>query len=297
MIRRVGFIGLGNMGYPMCLHLMRAGFTVSGYDIVPEKIRRLQSQGLRGVGSPKEAAQGSDVVITILMRPEIIEEVLYAKEGVLSGAAPGTILIDMSTMSPAFQRRRFQALREKGMRPLEAPVSGSVPHAEEGVLTVMVAGNREVYEECLPLFRSFGKTVVYLGAPGMATLMKLLTNLILGVNLAGLLEGLLLGEKAGLKVEQMLDILVTGAAFSRVMEFKRDLLLTRDFVGKLQGSTELLTKDIRFALEAAEELLAPLPHGALLLQQLLSSAARGNTNRDYSSLLEVLEEGAGIQRG
>lgn len=294
MIRRIAFIGLGNMGTPISRHLLQAGFQVSGYDVVEEKMAALAPDGLRAASSPADAARDADAIFTMLMRPEIIEEVLYGEKGVVHAARPGTIVCDMSTMSVAFQRRRFADLSQRGLRPFEAPVSGSVPHAEARALIVMGGGEEAVFQELRPVFEAFGKNVCYMGEGGAGTLMKLLTNLILAVNLAGLLEGLILGEKGGLRLERMLDILVTGAAFSRVMEFKNELLKTRDYVGKLQGSTELIRKDLGFALEAGLELGAPLPHGALILQDLVSSAVRGNLHKDYAALLDVLEARAGL---
>ncbi|MFQ5913255.1 MAG: NAD(P)-dependent oxidoreductase [Nitrospinota bacterium] len=294
MVKNLAFIGLGNMGTPLSRHLLRAGYTVSGYDVVKEKMSALEPDGLRSSSSPADAAKGAEAVFTMLMRPEIIDDVLYGEKGVVHAAEPGTIIVDMSTMSPAFQRRRFEELSRRGLRPFEAPVSGSVPHAEARALTIMAGGEESVFQELKAVFETIGKNVCYMGEGGKGTLMKLLTNLILAVNLAGLLEGLILGQKGGLKLERMLDILVTGAAFSRVMEFKNELLKTRDYVGKLQGSTELITKDVRYALETGLEVGAPLPHAGLVLQDLISSGVLGNTQKDYASLLDVLESRAGL---
>ncbi|MFQ5691474.1 MAG: NAD(P)-dependent oxidoreductase [Nitrospinota bacterium] len=294
MVKNVAFIGLGNMGTPISRHLLNAGFNVSGYDVVKEKGAALESDGLRAASSPADAAKGADAVFTMLMRPEIIEDVLYGEQGIVHAAEPGTIIVDMSTMSPAFQRKRFEELRRRGFRPFEAPVSGSVPHAEARALTIMAGGDESVFQELKPVFEAIGKNIYHMGDAGQGTLMKLLTNLILAVNLAGLLEGLILGEKGGLKLDRMLDILVTGAAFSRVMEFKNELLKTREYVERLQGSTELITKDARYALEAGIELGVPLPHAALVLQDFISSGVQGNTQKDYASLLDVLESRAGL---
>ena len=294
MIKNVAFIGLGNMGTPLSRHLLNAGFNVSGYDVVKEKMSALEADGLRAASSPADAARDADAVLTMLMRPEIIRDVLYGEQGIVHGAKPGAILVDMSTMSPEFQRERFAELEKRGFRPFEAPVSGSVPHAEARELTVMAGGDEAVFEEVKPVFEAFGKNICYMGEAGQGTLMKLLTNLILAVNLAGLLEGLILGEKGGLKLDRMLDILVTGAAFSRVMEFKGELLKTRDYEGLLQGSTELISKDVRYALEAGLALGAPVPHGALILQDFVSSSVQGNAQKDYSSLLDILESRAGL---
>lgn len=294
MVKNLAFIGLGNMGTPISRHLLEAGFNVSGFDVVKEKISALEADGLRPASSPADAAKDADAVFTMLMRPEIINNVLYGEEGIVHTAEPGTIIVDMSTMSPAFQQKRFEELSRRGFRPFEAPVSGSVPHAEARALTIMAGGEESVFQELKPVFETIGKNVYHMGEGGKGTLMKLLTNLILAVNLGGLLEGLILGQKGGLKVDRMLDILVTGAAFSQVMEFKNELLKTRDYVGKLQGSTELITKDVRYALETGFELGAPLPHGAIVLQDFVSSISQGNHQKDYSSLLDVLESRAGL---
>ena len=294
MVKNLAFIGLGNMGTPISRHLLEAGFNVSGFDVVKEKISALEADGLRPASSPADAAKDADAVFTMLMSPEIIDNVLYGEEGIVHTAEPGTIIVDMSTMSPAFQQKRFEELSRQGFRPFEAPVSGSVPHAEARALTIMAGGEESVFQELKPVFETIGKNVYLMGEGGKGTLMKLLTNLILAVNLGGLLEGLILGQKGGLKVDRMLDILVTGAAFSQVMEFKNELLKTRDYVGKLQGSTELITKDVRYALETGFELGAPLPHGAIVLQDFVSSISQGNHQKDYSSLLDVLESRAGL---
>ena len=295
MIENIAFIGLGNMGTPISRHLMKAGFSLSGYDVVEERITALETDGLRAASSPADAARDADVVFTMLMRPEIIKDVLYGEQGIVKGAKPNAIVTDMSTMSPAFQQERFAELTKRGFRPFEAPVSGSVPHAESKALTIMGGGDEAVFEELRPVFEAFGKNIYLMGEGGRGTLMKLLTNLILGVNLSGLLEGLILGEKGGLDIKQMLDILMTGAAFSRVMEFKYELLTGRDFGGEgLQGSTELIMKDMRYALQTGGETGVPLPYISLTLQDMISSGAQGNLNKDYSALLEVLESRAGL---
>lgn len=295
MIENIAFIGLGNMGTPISRHLMKAGFSLSGYDVVEERITALETDGLRAASSPADAARDADAVFTMLMRPEIIKDVLYGEQGIVKGAKPNAIVTDMSTMSPAFQQERFAELIKRGFRPFEAPVSGSVPHAESKALTIMGGGDEAVFEELRPVFEAFGKNIYLMGECGRGTLMKLLTNLILGVNLSGLLEGLILGEKGGLDIKQMLDILMTGAAFSRVMEFKYELLTGRDFGGDgLQGSTELIMKDMRYALQTGGETGVPLPYISLTLQDMISSGTQGNLNKDYSALLEVLESRAGL---
>ena len=261
LLKNIAFIGLGRVGTPISRHLLKAGYGVTGYDIVREKIGALEPDGLMSASSPAEAARAADVIFTMLNHPDIIRQVLYGDDCIVKTAQPGAIVADMSTMSIAFQKERFAQLSALGFRPFEAPVSGSVPHAEARALTIMGAGDEAVFAELRPLFATFGKTVVYMGAAGTGTLMKLLTNLILGINLAGLLEGLILGQKGGLKIEGMLEILKTGAAFSRVMEFKEELLTSRDFTGKLQLTTELFTKDLRFALEAGQELGATPARG------------------------------------
>ena len=295
MIENIAFIGLGNMGTPISRHLMKAGFSLSGYDVVEKRIAALETDGLRAASSPADAARDADVVFTMLMRPEIIKDVLYGEQGIVKGAKPNAIVTDMSTMSPAFQQERFAELTKRGFRPFEAPVCGSVPHAESKALTIMGGGDEAVFEELRPVFEAFGKNIYLMGEGGRGTLMKLLTNLILGVNLSGLLEGLILGEKGGLDIKQMLDILMTGAAFSRVMEFKYELLTGRYFGGEgLQGSTELIMKDMRYALQTGGETGVPLPYISLTLQDMISSGAQGNLNKDYSALLEVLESRAGL---
>lgn len=294
MIRNIGFIGLGKMGTPITRHLLKAGYGVRGYDIVGERVTALARDGLHCASSAADAAEGVDAVFTMMMRPEEVSAALFGENGALESAAPGAIVVDMSTVAVTFQLHRFAELTARGFKPFEAPVGGSVPHAEAGTLRVMAAGSKAIFEELNPVLQAFGKPV-YLGQAGLGTTMKLLHNLIIGVNLAALLEGLLLGEKAGLKVGQMLDILLESGAHSALMDFKNDLLRSREFVTRVQGTTELLTKDLGYALESGKALGVPLPHAALTLQDMISSTALGNKDKDYSALLEVLEARAGLQ--
>lgn len=294
MIKKIGFIGLGKMGTPITRHLLEAGYLVRGYDLVRERVTGLARDGFHCADSAADAAEGVEVVFTMVMRPEDVTAALFGKRGALESATPGTIVVDMSTMPVTFQLHRFEELSRRGFKPFEAPVGGSVPHAEAGTLKVMAAGGEALFAELRPVLQTFGKPV-YLGQAGLGTTMKLVHNLIIGVNLAALLEGLLLGEKAGLEVAQMLDILLESGAYSRLIEFKNELLRSREFVTRAQGTTELLTKDLGSALESGKALGVPLPHTALALQDLVSSIALGNKDKDYSVLLEVLEARAGLR--
>lgn len=294
MTRKIGFVGIGKMGTAISRNLLKAGFEVKGYDVVEERLTALEPDGLVAAKSPAETAADAAVVFTMLTRPEAISEVIFGANGIVKGAKPGTIVVDMSTMAPAFERKIADQLKTRGMRPMDAPVSGSVPHAEAAALLVMAAGEAATFDEVKPVFQGFAKTILHVGASGAGAVMKLVTATVQFGAFTGLLEGLILGEKAGLKIGEMLDVLKLGVANSRVLEFKDPLLRHHDFDEQIQGTNEIATKDLALVVEAAREMSVPVPHAALALQDLISSNACGNEKRDYAALLRVLETRAGL---
>lgn len=294
MIRKASFIGLGKMGTPFSRHLLKAGFQVKGYDVVRERSLALQADGLVPADSPAEAARDADVVMMMLMKPEIITEVVFGRDGIAEASRPGTVVVDLSTMSPRFERELAAKLEAHGLHAIDAPVSGSVPHAEAADVLIMAGGEASSFERVRPALQSFAKNVVYMGDHGAGSAMKLVTQTVLFGIYGAVFEALVWGQRVGLEVGPMLDALKLGAANSRALELKDPLLRTHDFKGMVQATLELSTKDLGLIVEIAKELGVDVPHSALMLQNMRAALAQEGTEVDYAVLLRLLEARAGL---
>src|SRR5205814_5021864 len=210
----IGFIGLGNMGAPMAGNLLKAGFSVIVWNRTESKARPLVEKGAAWADGPRHLAEKSDVVITMLEDARAVREVLLGAEGVVAARHPNLRIIDMSTISPKDSRDIAQQVADRGMIMIDSPVSGSVNAAAGALLTAHVGGEPEVVESVLPILRAMGKNVFHLGPNGMGCYMKLVNNVVLAASLAGFSEAFVLGKKAGLPPQQMLDVILQGSARS-----------------------------------------------------------------------------------
>lgn len=291
---RVSFLGLGIMGYPMAQNLAKAGHELSVWSHTAEKARKLASEsGAKACSTPAEAASGSDAIFLCVGDSAMSEQVLLGSDGVSSGAKPGTVVADASTVSPATSRKVHEALSKNGIPFLDAPCTGSKPGAEGGTLTFMVGGDQQVFEGVKPLFEAMGKQLYYCGGPGMGLAAKLTQNLVLSNLLQAFNEGLVLSSKAGVPPELMLDILNNSAAKSGLISFKAPFVLRRDF--STNFSVKWMHKDIGLMLEHANDLDVPLPLTALTHQMFRAAIAEGYGEEDICSTIKVLERIAGVE--
>jgi 3-hydroxyisobutyrate dehydrogenase-like beta-hydroxyacid dehydrogenase len=292
-ITHIGIIGLGQMGGAIAALVLKAGYTVRGYDITPEKMEVLRPLGLTAAGSPKEAAAGAELVVLSLRSWAEVALAVEGEGGVLEGAHAGQIIADCSTVPPAKSRAMAARLSARGIHWLDTPVSGAANQAREGNLVFMVGGERAVFEVIKPVFDRIGKKTVYAGASGDAVMLKTVVNHVLFLNQAAAIEGVVLGKKAGLDPHVLLDVLVSGAAGSDLLAARGRDMLAGNFSAK--GALWIAAKDLALSLQSAGELGVALPMGGLYQQLLLSAQSRGWDQEDATAVMRIYEELAGIR--
>ena len=226
---RIGFIGTGIMGCSMVRNLMKAGFEVSVYNRTKEKADDLIAEGAIWKESPAECAKGQDAVITIVGYPKDVEEVYFGENGIFSAAEPGTVLIDMTTTSPKLAIRIYEAAKEKGLRALDAPVTGGDTGAKAGTLTILVGGDEETFQECLPIFEAMGKNIRYEGRAGNGQHTKMCNQIAIVGALSGACEAIAYARAVGLDVPLMMDSISTGAAGSAQLSNVASRILKDDY--------------------------------------------------------------------
>jgi 3-hydroxyisobutyrate dehydrogenase/2-hydroxy-3-oxopropionate reductase len=291
---KLGFLGLGIMGYPMARNLMQAGHDVAVWSHTTAKAQELaSSHGGRFAATPAEAARGAECVFLCVGDSSMSEQVILGENGVASGAAKDSVVVDASTVSPSSSRRIGSKLSESGIHFLDAPCTGSKPGAEGGNLTFMIGGDQSVYERVKPYFEPMGKKLFFCGGPGMGLHAKLTQNLILSNLLQAFNEGMVLASKAGVDPELMLEVLDNSAAKSGLISFKAPYVFRRDF--STNFSVKWMHKDIGLMLESASELDVPLPLTGLTQQMFRAAIARGYGEDDICSTIKVLEEIAGVE--
>jgi len=291
---RLGFLGLGIMGYPMARHLLAAGHEVALWSHTAAKAEQLAREGKgTACASPKEVAERSEAVFLCVGDTAMSEQVTLGPNGILEGIQPGAAVADCSTVAPSYARRAYETFRQKGAHFLDAPVTGSKPGAENATLTFMIGGDQEVYEKLKPYMEIMGKRFYYCGGPGMGLHAKLSQNLILSNMLQAFNEGMVLAAKAGVDPELMLDILDNSAAKSGIAAFKAPFVFRRDF--STNFSVRWMHKDIGLMLETAAEMQVPLPLTALTQQVFRAAMAEGYADEDICSTIKILERIAGVE--
>src|ERR671916_2012477 len=288
MADTVGFIGLGIMGKPMAKNLIEAGHDLVVYNRTQEKAEELAGDGATVAGSPREVAEQSDVIITMLPDSPQVEEVLTGEDGVLEGIKEGALIVDTSTISPVVTEELAAKVAEKGASMLDAPVSGGDVGAIEGTLSIMVGGSEEDFERARPLFEAMGKTIVHVGGSGAGQVTKAANQVVVALAIEAVSEALVLGSKGGVAPEKILDVLGGGLAGNKVMEVKREKFLSHDFSPGFRS--ELHHKDLGIALAAGRAYGVVLPVTALVDQMLLSMKNKGWGGEDHSALLRVVED-------
>lgn len=290
---QLGFIGVGNIGTPMCHHLLNAGHAVLVYDIDPSNLARMVNLGAQQAESPKAAAEVCDIVFSSLPGPREVEEVALGARGLIEGARPGLLYADLSTNFPAVAERICTALAAKGVTMLDAPVSGGVAGAERGTLAVMVGGDKQAFEICKPLFEQFGANIFHVGKIGSGCVAKLVNNMLAFANSVAAFEGMLIGTKAGVDPQMLHDIVQASSGSSWAMRQLPEKVFAGDFS---PGFTiDLAYKDLRLALEMGDEFSVPLFMGSLCINLMRQARANGRGGDDLSGLMRVLEDNVGFQ--
>ena len=288
MAERVGFIGLGIMGMPMARNLMEAGYELTVHNRSPEKAEELGKEGAAVAATPREVAENSDVVITMLPDSPQVREVVAGEVGVLEGISEGALLIDMSTISPVVTEELAEALMEKGASMLDAPVSGGDVGAIEGTLSIMVGGHEADFQRAKPLFEAMGKTITHVGPAGAGQVTKAANQVVVALTIEAVSEALVLGSAGGVSPEKILEVLSGGLASNKVMEVKREKFLSHTFEPGFRS--ELHHKDLGIALAAGREYGVVLPVTAIVDQLLLSMRRKGWGGEDHSALLRIIED-------
>lgn len=275
----------------MAANLVKAGHTVTGYNRSRAAVDTLVAAGGRGAGSIAEAVREAEVVITMVPADPQVKEVVLGAGGVLEHAGPGTLLIDMSSITPQTSLEVDAAARDKGLRTLDAPVSGGEAGAIEGALSIMVGGDPDDFADARPVFEALGTTIVHVGPHGAGQTAKAANQLMVAIHLQSLAEAVVFLENAGVDLEAALEVLGGGLAGSTVLARKRQAVLDRDF--KPGFRIDLHHKDMGIVTDAARAVGAPLPVGALVAQLIASARARGDGGLDHSALLRGVERLAG----
>jgi 2-hydroxy-3-oxopropionate reductase len=292
MAQVVGFIGLGIMGRPMARNLLKAGYPLVVHNRSRAPVDELVSTGARAAGSPREVAGQCEILITMLPNSPDVEAVALGPDGIIDGAPPGLIYADMSTISPLVSQKVGRALEARGVRMLDAPVSGGEKGAVEGTLSIMVGGDRAVFDEVLPVFRALGRTITHLGPLGSGGFTKLANQIIVALNLTALAEALTLARKAGLDREATLRALAGGLAGSRCLEQKTPNYLSGSYQPGFK--VDLHYKDLGLIMEAARALGVPVPTTAVVQELFGALRVKGRGGLDHSAIITLLEDLAGV---
>jgi 2-hydroxy-3-oxopropionate reductase len=287
----VGFIGLGIMGRPMAMHLVRGGHELAVWARQPASAEPLKTAGARVCASPAEVAQNAEVVFTVVTDAADVEAVVLGANGIVHGARPGTVVVDMGTISPLATRRIAAALAGRGLEMLDAPVSGGPMGAGEGTLSIMVGGKAEVFARVKPLFECMGRTIVHMGGNGAGQVTKACNQLSLCVTAQGVAEALALARRLGVDPGKVREVMAGGIAASRVLEVFGKRMVERDFEAGIEA--RLYHKDLDIVLDLMHEAGLAAPAAALTMQQINAMMSAGDARRDLSGLLRVLERMAG----
>jgi 2-hydroxy-3-oxopropionate reductase len=282
---KIGFIGLGIMGRPMALNLVKAGFSLTVFNRTRSKTEPLAAAGAAVADSPAEVGRASDVVITIVSDTPDVESVLFGSDGLFHGAGSGKVLIDMSTISPEATIDFAGRLAEKGCEMLDAPVSGGEKGAIEAALSIMVGGKREVFERCLPLFNAMGKTIAYTGQSGNGQKTKLVNQIICATNIVSMVEGLRFARLAGLDIETTLKLVSSGAAASWMLSNLAPRILAGDFAPGFM--IKLQQKDLRLVRETIQKIGATLPGTELAYELFSEAVAEGLGEQGTQGLINL----------
>jgi 3-hydroxyisobutyrate dehydrogenase len=290
---KVAFIGMGTMGAAMALNLLKAGHAVTVHNRTREREAPVAAAGARRAASPREAAAGAEIVVTCVSDTPDLEAVLLGENGVVHGATAGAIVIDMSTVSPSATRRIGAELARRGIRMLDAPVSGGSEGAQKGTLAIMVGGEAADVERAMPVLAAMGKNITHVGPAGAGQLTKAINQIIISGTYLSVAEGLALGIKAGLDMQKVVQAMTGGAADSWVLTHRSANVIQNHY--PLGFRVRLHRKDLGIALEAARELGVCMPCAALVAQIENGLMAQGHGDEDVSAMARVIRRTSGLE--
>jgi 2-hydroxy-3-oxopropionate reductase len=290
---KIGFIGLGIMGKPMSRNLLKAGFQLVVYDIDKVPVEELKQAGAEVGASPMDVGAKTHVIITMLPNSPHVKAAVLGKDGVIEGALKGSIVVDMSSITPIVSREISEALAQKGIRMLDAPVSGGEPKAIDGTLSIMAGGAHADFDEVLPIFKAMGSSAVLTGGSGAGSVTKLANQIIVQLNIAAVSEALVMATKAGVDPELVYKAIRGGLAGSTVLDAKAPLMLDRKFDPGGRISTNL--KDIANVLETSHEIGVPLPLTAVVMEILQALKADGMGSLDHGAIVRFYEKLAHVE--
>ena len=296
---KVGFIGLGGIGKPMAMNVAKAGFDLTVTDLRAPPVAELVALGAHPAASPREVAAAADVTFASLPSNAASEEVAFGADGVLAGAETGDIYVELSTISPEVVHRIAAAASEKGVGVLDAPVSGGIKQRNEGTLSIMVGGDADTLGRARPALEAFGKRIFHAGGSGAGATVKLINNLLAGINMIATMEAVTFGKKAGLEIETLKEIVSASSGNSGLFAGLVDSIMTRtaepapDQIAT-QG-LHTIGKDVQLAADLARNTGVPLPLGSSAVQMFIAGLARGWEHHEYWAIMQLFEELAGVQ--
>jgi 3-hydroxyisobutyrate dehydrogenase-like beta-hydroxyacid dehydrogenase len=293
MVERVGIVGMGLMGQAFIHNMRKSQFIIQGFDIDPKRADDLRNEGGHPVDTPAAAAKGVKCVITSLPNSTIVRDVVLGKNGIAEGAEPGLVICDTTTSRPDDSQRLAAELAERGIRFLDSAVSGTSAMARTGDLIIIAGGDKQVFDSCKPIFAGFSRAAYYMGPVGSGARTKLVINLILSGNRLALAEGLVLGQKMGLDLDNLLDVLKDGACSSKTMIDKGPKMITGDYAK--QGQIKTALKDSRLMIEEGQRVGAPTLMINLLSQLQQAAYEKGYAEKDSVAFIEILRGMAGLE--
>ena len=290
--KKIGFIGLGVMGKPMAKNLLKAGFSLTVFDIKAEPVAELVALGAEKESSPAKVAGKCDIIITMLPNSPHVIQVLTGENGVLEGIRQGSIIIDMSSISPVVAKKMYAAAAEKGVEMLDAPVSGGEPKAIDGTMSIMVGGKAEVFESVKDILLSMGGSAVLIGDIGSGNTAKLANQIMVALHLSAVAEAMVFAEKAGVDPEKVYQAIRGGLAGSTVLDAKMDRILDRNFTPG--GPIWMHTKDLLNVRDAALAIDAPIPLTTQVLEAFKACKCDGHVNDDHCGVIQYWEKLANV---
>lgn len=290
---KTGFIGLGIMGKPMSRNLLKAGYELVVLDLNPGAVNELVMLGAENADTPREVADKCEFIITMLPNSPDVKKVILGKAGLIESIKAGSVLIDMSSISPIVSRELSRTLEEKGVDMLDAPVSGGEPKAIEGTLSVMVGGKKAIFDRCYPLLKAMAASVVHTGDIGAGNITKLANQIIVALNIAAMSEALVLASKAGVEPDLVYQAIRGGLAGSTVLDAKAPLVMDRKFNPGFRINLHI--KDLGNALETSHEIGVPLPLTSAVMEIMQALRVDGMGENDHGSLVRYYEKMAKVE--
>lgn len=291
--QKIGWVGLGKMGIPMAKNLLKKGYSVMVYNRTKEKTKELTAEGAKVAESMKALAAESDVIISMISDDPVLEEVSFGANGVFQGAKSGTIFIDMSTVSPVASGKVAEAAKKKGIKYLRAPVSGSTALATAGTLTIFASGPKDAFDASAEIFGSMGQKVFHVGEGDEARYLKLLLNMMVGITSAMTAEALTFGKRGGMDWTQMIDIIGNSVVASPLVNYKAQMLKSRNFTAMF--TADQIAKDFDIALDTGKSINVPMPITTMVREYYETMRKKGNGGLDFFGLVTLMEDLAGIK--